>query len=291
MATFSPEIIQRIIAMQRGEITEHFIYRRLARAVTDPHNRDILARIADDEKRHYDFWLRITGREVRPSRLKILVYYGMARILGITFAIKLMEHGEANAQVVYETLSGAVPGVAGVIADEDKHEEELIGLIDEQRLRYVGSIVLGLSDALVELTGALAGFTLALRETKVIAAVGLITGIAAALSMAASEYQSTRSEGDARNPVKASLYTGAVYLVTVILLIVPYLLFHGPGVALGITMGVAVAIILFFTFYVSVASDVPFVRRFAEMAAIIFGVASLSFFIGWAVKALFGISL
>lgn len=291
MPALSPEIMRRILEMQRGEVTEHFIYARLARSVADPHNRAVLSRISEDEKRHYEFWKKITGREVAPSRFKILLYYGMARVLGITFAVKLMERGEANAQVVYKTLAGAVPDVARIIADEDKHEEQLIGLIDEERLRYVGSMVLGLSDALVELTGALAGFTLAIRETRVIAAVGLITGIAAALSMAASEYQSTRSEGDAKNPVRAALYTGVMYILTVILLILPYLLLDSPAAALALTMGVAMGIIVFFTFYVSVASDLPFLRRFAEMAVIIFGVAALSFFIGWAVKSLFGLDL
>jgi vacuolar iron transporter family protein len=282
---------RHIVALQKTEATEYVIYIRLARSITDPHNRDILSRIADDEKRHYEFWRNISGRDVSPSRLRAFLYYAAARILGLTFALKLMERGEGNAQVVYEALSGTVPGIARIIADENEHEHELIALIDEQRLRYVGSIVLGLSDALVELTGTLAGFTLALKNTRIIAAAGLITGIAAALSMAASEYQSTRSEGDSRDPVKASLYTGAIYILTVALLIIPYLLFASPGGALAVTMSVAMGIILFFTFYVSVASEVPFLRRFAEMAAIIFGVAALSFFIGWAVKAIFGIDM
>ncbi len=290
MTTLLPKISRRIVALQRDEATEHIIYVRLARAITDPHNRDILTRIADDEKRHYEFWRKISGRDVSPSRLRAFVYYTAARILGITFALKLLERGEGSAQIVYGALSGTVPGIAQIIADENEHELELIGLIDEERLRYVGSIVLGLSDALVELTGTLAGFTLALKDSRVIAAAGLITGIAAALSMAASEYQSTRSEGESKNPVKASLYTGTIYIFTVTLLIIPYLVFGSPGAALALTMSVAMGIILFFTFYVSVASGVPFLRRFAEMAAIIFGVASVSFFIGWAIKALFNIT-
>ncbi len=291
MTTLSPEMMRRVVAMQRGETTEHIIYERLARTMTDPHNRDILLRVAADEKRHYEFWRKVSGRDVSPDRIKVIFYYALARIFGITFALKLMERGECNAQVIYETLAPSVPDVARIVADENGHEQELIGLIDEQRLRYVGSIVLGLSDALVELTGALAGFTLALKDTKTIAAIGLITGIAAALSMGASEYQSTRSEGGPRNPVKASIYTGTIYILTVMLLIIPYLLLGSPGAALTLTMSIAMGIILFFTFYVSVASGVPFLRRFAEMAAIIFGVASLSFFMGWAVKAIFGIDV
>ena len=69
---------------------------------------------------------------------------------------------------------------------EQEHEAALIELIDEERLRYISSMVLGLNDALVELTGALAGFTFALGNTTTIAMAGFITGSAATLSMAAS---------------------------------------------------------------------------------------------------------
>ncbi len=291
MANLTPEIRRRIVVLQKAEATEMMIYRRLADAVLDSHNREVLVRIADDERKHYEFWTKLIGAQAAPNRLRVLVYYVMARLLGITFALKLLERGEQNAQIVYGSLSGDVPDMAGIIADENEHEKELLSLIDEERLRYVGSIVLGLSDALVELTGTLAGFTLALKNTRIIAAAGLITGIAAALSMAASEYQSTRSEGNSKNPIKASIYTGTIYIVTVVLLIVPYLLFQGPVAALLLTMTVAMTIILFFTFYISVTGDVSFMRRFAEMAAIIFGVAALSFLIGWAVKSFFDITV
>ncbi len=98
---------------------------------------------------------------------------------------------------------------AEMARDEQHHEEKLIEMIDEERLQYMGSVVLGLNDALVEFTGALAGFTLALNDTKLIALTGSITGIAAALSMASSEYLSTKSEKTHnKRPVKAAIYTG-----------------------------------------------------------------------------------
>ena len=85
-------------------------------------------------------------------------------------------------------------------------------------------MVLGLNDALVELTGALAGLMLALQNVKLISLSGLITGIAASLSIAASEYLSTRSEDIGKHPVSAAIYIGIAYIITVTLLILPYLL-------------------------------------------------------------------
>ena len=244
MGKLSPDLMRRVLTLQRGEVTEFIIYGKLARVTGDPHNREILERIAADEKRHYDFFKRVTGRDIGPGRIRVWAYYLVSRVLGITFGIKLLEGGEQNAQVVYGELSGIVPGIEAIIADENGHEHELISLIDEERLRYVGSMVLGLNDALVELTGAMAGFTLALSNSRLIAAMGLITGIAASLSMAASEFQSTRAEGQTNSPLKASLYTGTAYVITVFLLIMPYLLLANPYVSLAVMMAVALAVIL-----------------------------------------------
>lgn len=54
---------------------------------------------------------------------------------------------------------------------------------------------------------------------------------------------------------------------------------------------VVILIIFFFNYYISVAKDLPFAKRFAEMAGISLGVALISFFIGLAVKAWLGIDV
>ena len=157
-------------------------------------------------------------------------------------------------------------------------------MIDEERLKYVGSVVLGLNDALVELTGALAGLTFALQNPRLVATAGFITGIAASLSMAASEYLSTKSEGEGKDPVKSCIYTGIAYVLTVLVLILPFLLLNNLYLSLSITLSSAILIIFIFTFYISVAKGLPFKKRFFEMALISIGVASLSFIIGLFVR-------
>jgi rubrerythrin len=193
-----------ILASQKNEITEHVIYSKLSQAVKDKQNKEILKQISDDEKEHYDFWKEYTNKDVKPDRLKIWWYYLISRIFGITFGIKLMERGEKGAQTIYERISEQVPSAEQIVYDEDIHEQKLVNMIDEERLKYISSIVLGLNDALVELTGALAGFTLALQNTNLIGVTGLITGIAASLSMGASEYLSTKSEETEKKPSQSS---------------------------------------------------------------------------------------
>jgi VIT1/CCC1 family predicted Fe2+/Mn2+ transporter len=276
----------KILTAQRNEITEHFIYSKLAQSVKDPRNRGVLKRISEDELKHYDLWRKYTHQDVRPRRLRIWQYYLISKIFGITFGMKLMEKGEEKAQVIYKKILETVPGAMNIEEDENEHERELLNLIDEERLRYVGSMVLGLNDALVELTGALAGLTFALQNRGLITTAGFITGIAASLSMGASEYLSTKSEGGSREPLKASIYTGSVYILTVLFLIFPYFILGNHYLCLGFTFFNAFLAILVFTFYISVAKDIPFRKRFSEMSIISIGIAVLTFAIGFLVRNL-----
>jgi VIT1/CCC1 family predicted Fe2+/Mn2+ transporter len=277
-------IEQAILRAQRTEITEHFVYDKLSKAIKDRHNKRVLKRIADDELEHYNFWKGYTQQEIAPCKLTIWKYYFLSRIFGITFGLKLMERGEERAQKSYEKISKHIPSARQIEAEEGEHEKALINLIDEERMKYVGSMVLGLNDALVELTGALAGFTLALQNTRLIATVGFITGIAASLSMGASEYLSTKSEEGSQDPLKASLYTGSAYVLTVLFLIFPYLVFANYFVCLAVMLTNAVIVIFIFTFYISVAKDTPFSKRFFEMAGLSLGIATLTFAIGYVVR-------
>ncbi len=289
--TLAPEIKRKLLTAQKNEITEYHIYKKLSKSTKDPHNRDVLSRIGDEELEHYHFWKEYTHEEITPNRLKTWLYYLIARIFGITFSVKLMEKGEEDAQITYEKIAETIPEASKIVEDEDEHEEELIALIDEERLRYVGSIVLGLNDALVELTGALAGFTLALQNTELIAITGLITGIAASLSMGTSEYLSTKSEESEQSPVKASIYTGSAYILTVFFLIFPFLLFANLYLCLGVTIFNAIVVIFIFTFYISVAKDAPFKKRFSEMASMSLGIAAITFVIGFAIRQFLGVSV
>jgi VIT1/CCC1 family predicted Fe2+/Mn2+ transporter len=286
------EQLEQVLATyQRIEITEYHIYKNLAKMVKDDANRKVLEQIADDELRHSKVWQEHTQRDIKPNRWHIFKYTWISRIFGYTFGIKLMERGEEKAQANYASLRGQVPEIDNWIQEEEIHEQKLLMMLDEERLRYVGSVVLGLNDALVELTGALAGLTLALRDVDLIALSGLITGIAASLSMAASEYLSTRTEDTQKHPGRAAVYTGIAYVITVMLLVLPYLLIPNYILDLIIMLITAVLIIAVFNYYVSVAKDEPFRSRFLEMAGLSLGVAALSFIIGYFIRQWLGVDV
>ena len=289
--TITDEIRQKLLVFQKNEITESHVYTILAKRVDSFENQRLLEKIAADELRHYYEWRVYTQQDVAPDRFSIWKYSLISRIFGFTFGVKLMERGEEDAQDSYEQLVDVIPEAERIMMEENQHETELLQLLDEERLRYTGSIVLGLNDALVELTGALAGLTLALQDTKLIALTGSITGIAAALSMAASEYLSTKAEGTSKNPVRASIYTGVAYIITVLFLILPYLFLKNYFLCLALTLIGAVLIIALFNYYISVAQDQPFKKRFLEMAGLSLSVAAFSFLVGFLLRKFFGIDI
>ena len=248
-----------LLRFQQNEITESLLYTQLAAIEKDPSNKEVLLQIANDEKGHYTI-------------------------------LKKYTESAKNDYASYDEY----PDLQQIARDEDEHEQRLIALINEERLEYMGSVVLGLNDALVEFTGALAGFTLALSDSKLIALTGSITGIAAALSMASSEYLSTKSENgneNGKHPVKASIYTGIAYIFTVVALVAPFIFISNVLMALGLMLIIALSIIALFNYYYSIARSESFRKRFTEMAVLSFSVAALSFLIGYALKEFTGIDV
>jgi VIT1/CCC1 family predicted Fe2+/Mn2+ transporter len=277
------------IKAQKEEINGHLMYKKLAQR--NKENRELLSKIADEELKHYNILKKITKKDIKPNKIKIKLLSILELFFGITFVLKLMEKAENIAQQNYKELEKKYPEIKLLLDDEEKHEDELIKLINEDRLKYVGSIVLGMNDALVELTGTLTGFTFAMQNNKLISLGGLITGIAAALSMAASEYISTKTENNDKNPTLASIYTGIAYLITVILIILPFFFPINPYISLSITLVMGVLIIAIFTYYISVVQDLSFRKRFTNMVFISMGVALLSFFIGLLARSVLGIDI
>jgi len=285
------EKMEQLLELQQEEINGYHTYKRLAEIVKEKKNSKIIKRISGEELKHYEIWKKYTGQEVKPNKGKIRLFFWVSKIFGLTFGIRLMELGEENVQITYASLIDSIPEAAQVLADEEKHEGELLDMLEEEGLQYAGSVVLGLNDALVELTGALAGLTFAFQNTRLIALAGLITGISASFSMAASEYLSKKSDDTAQNPVRSAIYTGMAYILTVAMLVLPYFLVTNFYISLGWTLLHAILIIAVFNYYISVAKGYNFRKRFVEMAGISLGVAAFSFFIGNIIRTWIGVDI
>ena len=282
----------RLIRMQKDERTGSLLYEKIAGRQKDAKNRQVFLDIARAERGHYETWKGYTKQDVAPGRVRIAWFLLMSRLLGVMFTIKFFEKNEDLGISVLRSIEKELPEASAIIAEEEEHENRLMAMIDEERLHYVGSIVLGLNDALVELTGTIAGLTFALANNRLVALSGIITGVSATLSMAASNYLAQRADGNPK-ALKSSVYTGVAYLITVVLIVLPYLLLPNSWyiAAFVIMIATVVLVILGFNYYVSVAQGLPFFKRFGEMVLISLGVAALSFAIGLAAKHLLGVNV
>ena len=294
--TVTDAIRDKLLLLQQDEINSYHTYNRLAKRIKNEHNSQTMRKNATQEMKHYNIWKKYTQHDLKPQMGKVRFFAFISRVFGLTFGVKLMEKGEEAAQLAYSQIIDQVPEARMIMQEEEVHEDELLAMIDEEALTYAGSVVLGLNDALVELTGALAGLTFAFQNTRLIALTGLITGISASFSMAASEYLSQKNEqteegGLKQDPMKSAIYTGLAYIVTVAALVLPYLLFTHYLVALAFTLLNAILVIAIFNYYISVAKDLNFRKRFLEMALISLSVAAISFLVGVVVKSVFGVDI
>ncbi len=287
----SPKEIEMILSFQRSEITEHFVYKELAK-VAKGKNKEVLLKISEDELSHYNVWKRYTGRDVPPNRGKILLYSLLARLLGLSFTAKLMEKAENNAEEKYREQVRRFESAEAILRDEVVHENLLLSMIEEKKVEYVGSMVLGLNDALVELSGTLAGLTFALQNSKLVGLAGVITGIAAALSMSAAEYLSQKSESqEGKSPLLAAFFTGLAYIITVVILVSPYLLLNNYIFALIWSMLNGVLAVGVFSLFVSVVKDKSFREIALEMLGINLSVILISFFVGLLARKVLGVDV
>ncbi|MFP4169922.1 MAG: VIT1/CCC1 transporter family protein [Methanomassiliicoccales archaeon] len=277
------EVRQRILRAQRNEITEHHFYSSLAKRSKDEKNSETLAKIAGDELVHYRFLKGLTSVDVGPDRWKLFRYNLISRVFGITFAIKLMERGEEEAEEEYMEIAEYYPEASRISKEEDEHEHMLINMLDERRLNYAGAMVKGTNDGIIELTGEVAGLTFVFQNTSIIALIAFISSIAGTLSLGSSQYLAGNWERDC-TPVWNAAYSVAAHLFTLLLLISPYLLIDDPHISLIAVLVLAVLLILVLNFYLSVAMDFSFKRRFIEMMAISLGIAAITFLIGFTIE-------
>ena len=286
----SKELMKLVKKAQIDEEQGTILYAFMAKREKNEENKKLLEQMSKDEANHAVVWKKYTNKNLKPSKLSIIWFKILTVVMGFTFVVKTMQKKESLAQVGYEKMKQELPEAAKMLDDERRHEKELYNMLDEERLHYIGAMVLGLNDALVELTGAIAGVTFALANTRLVALTGIITGVSATFSMAASNYLAERADNNPK-ALKSSIYTGMAYLVTVALLVLPYLLFpiHMYAAAFAVMIVTVILIIMFFNYYISVAKEEPFLKNFATMAVISLSVAVISYIIGVLAKNLLGI--
>ncbi|MFC1943616.1 VIT1/CCC1 family protein [Chloroflexota bacterium] len=280
LKTPEPGIQKRLLKAQKNEITGHFIYENLSKSSKGSQNKRALQRISSEELKHHDICIKFSCQDIHPNRLKIWMYYLMSLVFGVMFSLKFMERAERREHVLYSELSETMPETIDIVRDEIRHEQQLLDLIDDERLNYSSDIVRGMNVAIVEITGALAGLTFAFQNSELVVETIIIIGIIMSLTVMSTEYLAAKTDSHVVNPLKSLLYAGIANLFTLCILLLPYMLFRNIYISLVLTIVVAVIIIYVFAFFISVVKGISIKKRFLEMLLISLGIAILAFGIG-----------
>lgn len=280
----------------QNQYRDYVIYAVLSERESNPEFKRILEELIGHEMEDYRFWRDLSPRkEFRVGAPIRIAYRLIRRVLGLTFTARLLERREKEMIRQYRELLDRVSdgriraGIAKILEHENLHESRLIGQVREQKIQYLSSIVLGLNDGLIELTGALVGFSFAFRRTAVVALAGAIAGIAATLSMSASAYMQARHEAG-KEPLRAAAYTGAAYLAVVALLVLPFASIGSLYPAVGAMGAIVLAIIGGASFYSAVILEQRFSSQLAQMTLFTVGVAAVAFVLGQLLRSATGVS-
>jgi len=278
----------------REEITVHRVYSWLAEKEKDPVRREHLRKLAEQELRHYEFWSWLLGSSCRPYGVTMKRIMLLYRLLGPVFTLRLLERGEEATIEQYQRFLDRIRDkqlrreLEQIIREEEEHEEALLSSIEDTRVKYMGFIALGLADAIVEITGVHAGFLGATSSTILAGVAGLVVGFSAALSMAGAAYLQAKHGRETRPAISAGV-TGVSYIISVILLALPYFLLHTMLEAFAVSLVIATVIIAGFTYFSTVVQNGPFLREFLESTGLMLGTALGSYTFGKLLGGLLGV--
>jgi VIT1/CCC1 family predicted Fe2+/Mn2+ transporter len=281
-----------------NELTEHIVYHRLARMERNHGNREALERLSAQEKTHYEFWKSLLpeaeSKHIRPRGYTVAGISFLRVVFGVTFITKFLETHETGAVKKYQDIASSIPEshrerFAQIIEDEKSHERELIAQLKEKRVSYIGFIVLGLADAIVEITGVHAGFLGVTGSTLIAGVAGIIVGFSAAISMGSAGFLQAKQDPD-KSAILSGFLTWASYFCSVILLALPYFLIRVMIPAFIVSTSVGIVLVAAFTFYGAVVFDRKFWREFFETVGLMLGTALATFILGIIVGSIFHIN-
>jgi len=278
------------------EYVDHMVYFKLANYEKSEERKEILNKLAMQEKGHMEFWAKQIGNNLKiRSTLRFKIYFMifLRYLFGLTFAIKFLERNEKRVISEYKKALANMDGenrsrLEEIIKDETEHEDYWISQIKEGSVRYIGFIVLGLADAIVEITGVHAGFLGVTASTIVAGIAGLVVGVSASIAMAAAAYLQAK-EGNIGNPRLSAVYTGISYILAAVALAAPYFLTHIMWIAFMASLIVALSLLAYFTFYSAVLSERVFTRDYLLNSGLVMLSAFVSFFFGEFLGQYFGI--
>jgi vacuolar iron transporter family protein len=281
------------------EYTDYLVYKRLAESprTKDPKMKAILVTLSNTEYRHYEFWKKYmpADSKVKPSTWTIYLTLFLRMIFGNTFAIKYLEKHETAVIKRYKSVKSSIPEAdqrqfEEMVRDEEEHENTFMEQMQGRYLKYISFIILGLADAIVEISGIHAGSLGIYHSTEITGLAGIVAGAAASIAMASAAYAQAK-QGFQGSPGISAVFTGGSYFLNAIVLAAPYFFTKSQGIAISTSIIFAILIIAFVSYYNSIVSQSHFLRDFIELAGIMLGASAALFLFGLLIRSVFGITI
>lgn len=272
------------------EYYDYVVYQELAKRERNTEFKKILESFVNQEYNDYNFWLKLSKvKEFKLSPLKIWKLILIRKIFGLTFTAKLLENREFKTVQAYQKFLETIDdenlkrSILEIVSHEREHEQRLIDQIKEDRVKFLGNIVLGLNDGLIELTGSLIGLALTLANPFIVGISGLVIGFSASFSMASSAYMQAKHE-DNKDAFKSAIYTGLAYLLVSLILVIPYFLFKKVTFSMALMIISIFVVIISLSYYSSVLFNRSFLKQIFEMTIFSLGVTGLIFILTTLIK-------
>ncbi|MGH2638012.1 MAG: VIT1/CCC1 transporter family protein [Rhabdochlamydiaceae bacterium] len=282
----------------RDEYTDYVVYKRLAEGsrTKDPKLKEILSHLSQTEYGHYEFWKKYSpNTEARASSWTVHLTLFLRLIFGLTFAINYLEKHETVVIKRYKSLAHRVPEsdkkhFDEMVRDEEEHENTFMDQTKGRYVQYISFIVLGLADAIVEISGIHAGSLGIYSSTELTGLAGIVAGASASIAMASAAYAQAK-QGFQGSPSISAVFTGVSYFVNAVILATPYFLTRNMSLAIGSSIVLAIIIIAFISYYNSIISNGRFLRDFSELAGIMLGASAALFVFGLLIRSVLGINI
>jgi VIT1/CCC1 family predicted Fe2+/Mn2+ transporter len=293
MSSPSPELAQVARVRMSDEWSDFTLYDRLAKTVqSDSPFAGVLHELSRTEHGHFEFWRKyVPDEQPKLARLKLYWILFLRRFFGLTFATRYLDRHEASVVSKYQSIAPMIPesdrsAFEAMVADEKEHEKAFAMKVESSAVRYIAFVVLGLADALVEISGIHAGWLGLFEKTEIAGLAGIIAGGAASLAMASAAFAQAKQgfQGSAR---LSAVYTGVSYFITAVILATPYFLTTNMIAALAASLTLAVVILAITTWYSIVIQQKFFLKDFVEILAILFATTIVVFLLGAFVSAEF----
>lgn len=265
-------------------LKHYTLYLDLMEHERDAGLKNLFRELALIAKSEFTFWgtkSAVRGDEAHSGMFAKLFHRMLRRALGVTLTTHLLINRERTKLRNFDTYC-----IDCLDTGERKAIEAMIGrslalvpVSEDPHFKFFSSVVLRFNDALMELVGALIGFSFALRDPKMVIAVGLVSGITAAASIAASAYLEAEHEKN-KDPHRAAFYRGMSYLATATVLVFPFLISGSLLIGNIVMLLMALTMVLILTLYSAVVVGKSYLSQLRKILALSCGVAFVAFSIG-----------